>query len=97
MNPEIIFIQNNEKTEEINFGIVQAGTTKKLNIEVKNIGKSALKDIICEIEDKSVKIIEYPQILLLNESKIIILEFAAPIDADKPLKTTIKIKGSYIV
>ena len=97
MRPNIIISQEGKEVSEINFGIVQVGTTKSLDIEVKNNGNAILFDIVYNIPHPDVEIKSSPSKLGPNESGTISLKYTPAEDREEGLRIKLNIKGVYVV
>ena len=97
MRPNIIISQDGKEVSEINFGIVQVGTTKSLDIEVKNMGDAILFDIAYSIPHPDVEIKSSPSKLGPSESGTISLKYTPAEDREEGLRIKLNIKGVYVV
>ena len=96
-NPEIIFLNKNQKVEEIDFGIVPVGQTKTLDLIAKNIGSVEVTALVFEINHPDVKIIQSPRELKPRQEEHLIFEYTPEYQLDKGLNIKLKVRGIYKV
>jgi len=79
------YINNQEITDKIDFGITESGRSKKIMIEVKNTRIWPVELTNPKVFDEDLKILEYPKRLSALETGIIVLEFSPKEKRDEPL------------
>jgi hypothetical protein len=90
---------NNLCTKEINeldLGIVPAGSSKLFKFYVKNESKASLIELKFEVNNKEVKLIKYPTALKENEVDELLVEWNPEVTLKEGLKTNLEVTGKEL-
>jgi len=92
------FFKDEKLTQEVtefDLGIVPAGTTKTFTFYMLN-DEAPLINLRFDIDNKEVKIIDFPKELDTNESSKLILSWTPSVTLKKGLKAQISITGEQL-
>jgi len=87
--------EDKARTKEVtgvNFGIVLAGDTKKVKYHLHNETSADVVEIKPTLDNKEVKIINFPIELKANQSSEVVFEWTASITIKKGLRTELSLK-----
>lgn len=93
---KLLSFESREEIKEVDFGIVEAGTTKTLKVILKNDTNAELTNIKMFANDSEVKIDEFPKLLIPRGEGIIVVSYSPDVDIKKGLKTTLNISGQEL-
>ena len=84
---------NEEISQTLDFGVVQAGDTKEYSYCIYNETNAELVELSFIISNKEVEILDYPKKLLAKTHGTLKIKYSPSVDIKKGLKTLLEFKG----
>jgi hypothetical protein len=91
--PEIVFRVDGVVVDDVSFGIVPAGESRFLSLQVTNKGP-AVEVLKVAVDSPDVEVLSHPDTI---GDGFIILKYSPPVDAEQGLRTKVFIEGQYLV
>jgi len=91
------FAKTKEIKGDLDLGVVQAGETKDIIFYVLNDSEATLVDLIFSADNKEVKIISAPKILLSGQTDKLVINYTPDISIEKKLNVSLNIEGTKLI
>ncbi len=91
------FTKTKEVKGDLDLGVVQVGETKDIIFYVLNDSEATLVDLIFSIDNKEVKIVSAPKILLSRQTDKLVINYTPDISIEKKLNISLSIEGTKLI
>ena len=91
------FAKTKEIKGDLDLGVVQVGETKAITFYILNDSEATLTDLVFSINNKEVKIISAPKILLSGQTDKLVINYTPDISIEKKLNVSLNIGGIKLI
>lgn len=91
------FAKTKEVNGDLDLGIVQVGESQDINFYILNDSEATLVDLVFSVDNKEVKVISAPKILLSGQTDKLVINYTPDITIEKKLEVSLSIEGNKLI